>query len=136
MPETTEQRQAWKKALEDAKPELERVGENVTIVYNANAPVLQWWRFDDIQNQWVEVANKRKTDPYHRQKFLEKGWRLSPPEDQVPVQAPAPIPAPTVDTFEVPEHVHRFGRAVGDVCRVEGCSVARKVVYRGRVSQK
>jgi hypothetical protein len=91
MPETTEQRQAWKKALQDAKPELERVGENVTIVYNANAPVLQWWRFDDIQNRWVEVANKRKTDPYHRQKFLEKGWRLSPPEDQVPVPAPAPI---------------------------------------------
>ena len=138
MAETTEQRQEWKKALADAKPELERVGENVTIVYNANAPILQWWRFDDKQNQWVMVANKRKSDPYHRQKFMEKGWRLSPPEDQVPapVSFPAPVETLVEEPGEVPEHVHHFGRKVGDECKVEGCDVARKVPYRGRVQRR
>ena len=44
-----------------------------------------------------------------------------------PTVAIAPNPT---DVTDIPSHVHRYGKSVGDECKVAGCTAVRIVAYR------
>ena len=120
--------------LRDRKEWLQGQGAGIDIFYQDPAPRLQWYLPDG-----TPTVNLMRTDPYHMQKYRQKGWTLQPPVGQAEetdgaevLQFPTSPVETSVAVSEVPEHRHRFRREVGSPCKFRDCSAVRTKAYQRR----
>lgn len=110
---------------------LRRTGSVVQLISNP-APKAQWWRADG-----TPLPNELPADAYHTKRYLDRGWKMYPPEGIVEepkveeVNKPYPFLAKTEELKEI-KHYHKFGREMGSVCTTSECNATRQIPFKKR----
>jgi hypothetical protein len=118
---------------EALKTQARRSGFAVELSYTPT-PKAQWYRGDG-----VPLPNKLPSDPYHRNIYEAKGWTLFPPKgvQTITPWKPGEVailtqPDSDGDAVTASTHQHRFKKAVGSSCSVQGCSAVRTRLFASR----
>tara|TARA_Y100000310_G_scaffold341686_1_gene441659 strand:+ start:4471 stop:4890 length:420 start_codon:yes stop_codon:yes gene_type:complete len=128
--------------LKEQSDKITRVTGIPTTLIDNTAEKRQWWRPDGSK-----LPNLLPADAYHTRRFIAKGWGLVPPANPVPVEtvrrgvvdgtgdAEVASNASTEASptwSEIAKHAHRYNKAVGSVCKVNGCEAVRTTAYKKR----
>ena len=115
---------------------LDQAGYHVDII-NHPSPKAQWYR--KVEGWWVAVRNLLPADPYHLNRYLQRGFTMTPEPDKVRTIAEItqPLVAAAVDgETEAPEtpevHRHTYPKALGSLCKTTGCTAVRQVAFQSR----
>ena len=87
-----------------------------TRVIDRTRPMGQWYRADGFA-----FPNLLPADAYHIKRYQARGMTLIAPVG-ITVE---PSSAASTTLLPPPPHAHRFGKAMGSECKVEGCEATR-----------
>lgn len=119
---------------------LDQAGYHLDII-NHPSPKAQWYR--DVEGWWVALPNLLPADPYHLNRYLQRGFTMTPEPDKVrtlteirepltEITEPLVAAAIVVETEAPAVHSHTFRRALGSLCKTAGCTAVRKTAFQSR----
>ena len=108
--------------LKEQQRELDISGIPGNIISNPR-PTAQWYRADGYA-----LPNMLPADPYHIRRYTARGWSMIPPQPTLNESAKAEVELAVGAVL----HAHRYSRAMGSPCKVQGCAEVRTTEFMKR----